>query len=427
LNQFVTFTCRRVRRLIQKLNSIEGGRISENFESSKASSCAKSLAAFSQLKELADIHDVVPHALRRVICGVVHVFMYGGMHVDASATLHRGLALWFPRDARLVLAMTADGSYDTRFFAAARGNACIERIATLMAVRVREKRREKGAEFISLWTQARQRNASHEVDSWLFGADVFKSALAECDVAKVVLTHDQLHQNVRFVLPPRMPVPTNDTQRIPKVIHIVWKTEELTPKAAVLHRGWLVNEPSFVRNIVTDEHCRRLAMEFPDLGKVWDDLEINILRADTCRVLAVHRYGGVYMDLDVEWVRPMDEWLNLTADIVIGNENDAHLCNWFFAAAPQHPCITKLLETITAGLQPGPRATMIAENDHFVHALTGPGVFTHAMRGCAQPTLSAKDVGTDKIFHRYGSQVWSNEIKPWTVAREEFSRKIKRS
>jgi mannosyltransferase OCH1-like enzyme len=389
----------------------------------ESTSCAESLAAFSRLKELARIHDNVPHSLRRVMCGVVHVLMYGGMHVDASATLHRDLASWFPREARLVLATTADGAYDTRFFAALHGNVCIERIATLMAMRVGAKRRENKAEFMSRWTQARRQNTSHELDSWLFGADVFKSALVECDAAKVVLTYDELHQNVRFHVPPRMPVPTNETQRIPKVIHVVWKTEELTPKAAVLHRGWLVNEPSFVRNIVTDEHCRRLAMEFPDLGKVWDDLELNILRADTCRVLAVQRYGGVYMDLDVEWVRPMDEWLNLTADIVIGHENAEHFCNWFFAAAPQHPCMTKMAETITAGLQPEPRAKMIADNEHFVHELTGPAVFTRVMKDCAQPTLSDKDLVTDKIFHRYGSQSWSHEIKPWTAARAELRKR----
>jgi mannosyltransferase OCH1-like enzyme len=156
---------------------------------------------------------------------------------------------------------------------------------------------------------------------------------------------------------------------------------------------------------------------------VWDDLELNILRADTCRVLAVQRYGGVYMDLDVEWVRPMDEWLNLTADIVIGHENAEHFCNWFFAAAPQHPCMTKMVETITAGLQPEPRAKMIADNEHFVHELTGPAVFTRVMKDCAQPTLSDKDLVTDKIFHRYGSQSWSHEIKPWTAARAELRKR----
>jgi hypothetical protein len=38
----------------------------------ESSSCAESLAAFSRLKELARIHDDVPHSQRRVMCGVVH-------------------------------------------------------------------------------------------------------------------------------------------------------------------------------------------------------------------------------------------------------------------------------------------------------------------------------------------------------------------
>ena len=49
--------------------------------------------------------------------------------------------------------------------------------------------------------------------------------------------------------------------------------------------------------------------EFPDFLPTYDGYEHNIQRADAVRYMIMHKFGGVYADLDFESVRPLDELL----------------------------------------------------------------------------------------------------------------------
>jgi len=55
-------------------------------------------------------------------------------------------------------------------------------------------------------------------------------------------------------------------------------------------------------------------------GFDWD-----IKRADAIRYFALYHYGGVYADLDVELLRPIDELLDIDDEVVLTLENETNM------------------------------------------------------------------------------------------------------
>lgn len=56
---------------------------------------------------------------------------------------------------------------------------------------------------------------------------------------------------------------------------------------------------------------RFIARDYPEWLELYDSLEVPVMRADLWRYLILHRYGGVYMDGDVDCKRPIDQWNNV--------------------------------------------------------------------------------------------------------------------
>ena len=69
----------------------------------------------------------------------------------------------------------------------------------------------------------------------------------------------------------------------------------------------------------------------------------------------LHKFGGVYVDLDFESIRPMDEYLK-GKQMILGrmglNESYEHsIPNALMASIPEHPFWIKVLEYITKNLK----------------------------------------------------------------------------
>lgn len=132
---------------------------------------------------------------------------------------------------------------------------------------------------------------------------------------------------------------------IPKIIHQIWKTNAvpLVWKDYVL--SWQRAHPHFQYRLWTDEDCRAFVRsEFPELLETFDAYSYDIQRADVMRYLILLHQGGIYADLDVECLRPLDPLL-AGRRLVIGREPPEHarlwrrpgmLCNAVMAGAPGH-------------------------------------------------------------------------------------------
>ncbi|KIV94736.1 hypothetical protein PV10_02474 [Exophiala mesophila] len=101
---------------------------------------------------------------------------------------------------------------------------------------------------------------------------------------------------------------SKDLQTIPKVFHQSWSSTELPAKFARWSDTCRKQHPDWEWVLWTDEDNEELVKRhFPWLLKTYKAMPGMIYRADLVRNLYMYMYGGVYADLDVECIRPIDQ------------------------------------------------------------------------------------------------------------------------
>ena len=76
---------------------------------------------------------------------------------------------------------------------------------------------------------------------------------------------------------------------------------------------------------------------FPDFYGTYNNLEYHIMKVDALRYMFLFLYGGVYMDLDIELMKPLDDLFYEDADIYVvksGNMGSIYT-NSFLASKPR--------------------------------------------------------------------------------------------
>lgn len=115
--------------------------------------------------------------------------------------------------------------------------------------------------------------------------------------------------------------------------------------------------PSFEYRLWTDaDNERFVRSEYPELYELYRSFPREIYRADLARCLYLKRFGGVYVDLDIEPLRPVDGLLSNGDTCILGAEPESHArmhfgkpvmaCNAVMASVPGHPFWDHLLEEI---------------------------------------------------------------------------------
>ncbi|GFG19329.1 conserved hypothetical protein [Aspergillus udagawae] len=130
---------------------------------------------------------------------------------------------------------------------------------------------------------------------------------------------------------------------------------------------------------------------------------VPIIKADLLRYLVMYIEGGVYADIDVEALRPVERFIPGTHDerdigMVIGIEIDEPqfsdhpilgptsqpFCQWTFMCKPRHPVMMRLVENILHWLnelsikQGKPISELQLDLDDVITG-TGPSAFTGAI------------------------------------------------
>jgi mannosyltransferase OCH1-like enzyme len=108
---------------------------------------------------------------------------------------------------------------------------------------------------------------------------------------------------------------------IPYILHQSWKTTDIPhhiyPKAWV--GSWREHHPEWQHILWTDEDNRSLvACQYPEFLPGYDAIPYGVRKADFCRFLYMHRYGGVYVDLDFVCLRNIEPLIGEGNAIVLG-------------------------------------------------------------------------------------------------------------
>jgi hypothetical protein len=174
---------------------------------------------------------------------------------------------------------------------------------------------------------------------------------------------------------------------IPKRIHQVWIGHNVPPQWANLAKTWRRHHPEWAYDFWDDAKCRCLVAErYPELLQRYDSYPYDIQRADAVRYVLLHCFGGVYVDMDIECLRPIDALVE-GQTLVTVREPPEHasellagqcLSNAFMAVVPGHSFLKDVVEGLAHG--PSTAVTHQAVTHQDVSDSTGPGMLEVAFR-----------------------------------------------
>ncbi len=215
---------------------------------------------------------------------------------------------------------------------------------------------------------------------------------------------------------------------IPHLIHQTWKTNRAPLRWRHLVESVKRNHPGWTYRLWSDQEMdAHVRANHPALYPVYAGFEKNVMRADVFRYVVMHDMGGIYCDLDYEFLRPFPYG---DAQVVLGEEFSPdqggplfYIANYVCASAPGHPLwkdmlddlvreppsIRNIEDIITAT---GPRfltRIFLANRDRYEGVLVNPKqVFSpRRMRGGDERTKQIK-AGAYGVHHAWGS--WKERL-----------------
>ncbi len=137
---------------------------------------------------------------------------------------------------------------------------------------------------------------------------------------------------------------------IPKIIHQTWRTVNVPAQWTPLVASWQRQHPDWAYRLWTDADNRDfIASRFPDFLPIYDAYPFNILRADAIRYFLLYEFGGLYVDMDFECLRPLDELLPADSFVAAwepeehAGDGSPRLSNALMAATPGHPFLAAVI------------------------------------------------------------------------------------
>ncbi|XP_060606946.1 uncharacterized protein LOC132759231 isoform X2 [Ruditapes philippinarum] len=122
--------------------------------------------------------------------------------------------------------------------------------------------------------------------------------------------------------------------RIPRIIHFVYITGGKESKGVPSKyekniKSFLHFHPNWTYYFWSDQTARALILErHPDLISLYDSYSRPIVKADALRYVLMYEFGGVYADLDLECLRPLDR-ATMKYACILSPEPFVHSAVWY--------------------------------------------------------------------------------------------------
>ena len=148
---------------------------------------------------------------------------------------------------------------------------------------------------------------------------------------------------------------------IPKIIHQTWRSADTPPHLRGFQALWRHHHPGWEYRLWDDAaNDALLAEHYPEFLPYFRNVTPDILRIDLVRMAYLHRYGGMYADLDYEPLRPMDDLL-APSRVILGREQHGigrvlrgrdYIINAIMASPPGHPLWLEVMHGMVRAYRP---------------------------------------------------------------------------
>ena len=136
--------------------------------------------------------------------------------------------------------------------------------------------------------------------------------------------------------------------RIPKIIHQIWLGSPLPERYSKWQRTWVDNHPDWLYILWDDQKLE----DFPMVNKkAFQEARSYGVKSDIARYEILFQMGGLYVDTDMECLRPMDAF-HYCCNFYAGFEPSAWcILNSIIGCSPGHPimkeCIIRMRNSDT--------------------------------------------------------------------------------
>jgi inositol phosphorylceramide mannosyltransferase catalytic subunit len=129
---------------------------------------------------------------------------------------------------------------------------------------------------------------------------------------------------------------------IPRVFHHIWLGPDPLPEEhRPLIKSWKRHHPDWEFRLWTEDNLP----QDPIRPEIAERLRAPVERADILRLEILYRHGGVYVDTDLECLRPIDEAL-AGSDFVGVCHKPGRITNTAIAATAGHPLLEEALKRV---------------------------------------------------------------------------------
>ncbi|KAI5461956.1 family 32 glycosyltransferase [Mariannaea sp. PMI_226] len=215
----------------------------------------------------------------------------------------------------------------------------------------------------------------------------------------------------------------------------IWQTWKANPfnfeeRDSTNAKTWLEKNPEMRYEVLTDANEFAYIEEYfgpkgfnrPDIIDFYHTINLPIIKADLLRYMIMYAEGGVYADIDVEALKPVNRFIperysEKDIDMIVGIEIDQpafknhpilgkksmSFCQWTFISRPHQPVMLRLIENIMAWLkgvakeQKVPLSKVELDFDQVITG-TGPSAFTIALLEEMNKRTKGSKVSWD-MFH----------------------------
>jgi len=136
---------------------------------------------------------------------------------------------------------------------------------------------------------------------------------------------------------------------IPKIIHQTWATSAIPEPYLGWSATWIDNHPGYDYQLHTDaDNLRLVEQHYPQWLPTYLSYPHNIQRVDLARLMWLHKYGGIYADMDMQCLQNT-EALFIT-DMLVLEPSSNYLgatwlpANWVMAFEPGAMFLTNALD-----------------------------------------------------------------------------------
>lgn len=196
--------------------------------------------------------------------------------------------------------------------------------------------------------------------------------------------------------------------KIPHIIHQIWLGGECPKSYASLIDSWQKLHPGWQYKLWTDADVSKINMVNK---KFFDDSKNLGEKSDIMRYEVLNQYGGVYTDVDVLCLRPLDELCSKCTFCVGVEHMSASVSlagNAIIACAAGHPVIKKIIELMAKFRGKGS-----------VPQRTGPWLLTTALIDLPLEQLKGVLVLPPSYFYPRGRGAAFKKLLPMDYIRDE--------